>query len=200
MMKRFLVAATLAASISLSANAYASADPAAAKTFVDTTATQVLTLVKNDALSKDDKQAKIEAIFSDKVDIDFVAKFVLGKSWRTATPQQQQDYVAAYKPFILKNYAAKLTKYSGQTYTLKNARPDADANTAVVTMEIDDPNGQKVNVDYHLRDENGFKIVDIAVEGVSLLTTQRSEFSGIVENKGVDGLIAALKQQVAAKQ
>ena len=200
-MKRFLIAATAAASLVISAGANAAADPAGAKTFVDTTATQVLTLVKNDSLSKDEKQAKIEGIFADKVDINFVAKFVLGKSWRTATPQQQQDYIAAYKPFILKNYAAKLTKYSGQTYTLKNARPDADADTAVVTMEIDDPDGQKVNVDYHLRnDGGGFKIVDIAVEGVSLLTTQRSEFSGIIENKGVDGLIAALKTQVANKQ
>ncbi len=198
-MKRILVTAVLAASLSFGSIAYAAADPAAAKTFIDSTATQVLTLVKNDALSKDQKQAKIESIFADKVDINYVAKFVLGKNWRTATPQQQQDYIAAYKPFILKNYAAKLTKYSGQTYTLKNARSDGDDN--VVTMEIDDPNGQKVNVDYHLRNDTGsYKIVDIAVEGVSLLTTQRSEFNGIVENKGVDGLISALKSQVAAKQ
>jgi phospholipid transport system substrate-binding protein len=198
-MKRFLVAATLAASLAFTSLANAAADPAGAKNFVDTTATQVLSLVKNDSLSKEQKQQKIEAIFSDKVDIDFVAKFVLGASWRTSTPQQQQDYIAAYKPFILKNYAQRLTKYSGQTYTLKNARTEGDDN--VVTMEIDDPNGQKVNVDYHLRNDSGsFKIVDIMVEGVSLLQTQRSEFSGIVQSKGVDGLIAALKSQVASKQ
>lgn len=198
-MKRILVTAALAASLAFSSIANAAPDPAAAKTFVDTVATQVLTLVKNETMSKDEKQAKIESIFSDKVDINFVAKYVLGASWRTATPQQQQDYIGAYKPFILKNYASKLTKYSGQTYTLKNARADGDDN--VVTMEIDDPSGQKVNVDYHLRNDSGsFKIVDIAVEGVSLLQTQRSEFNGIVQNKGIDGLIAALKAQVAAKQ
>ena len=197
MMKRYCVTALLAASLAFSSIAQA-ADSGAAKSFIDTTATQVLTLVKNESLNKDQKQAKIESIFSDKVDINFVAKFVLGKSWRTATPQQQQEYIAAYKPFILKNYAAKLTKYSGQTYTLKNARTEGD--DTVVTMEINDPDGQKVNVDYHLRNESGFKIVDIAVEGVSLLTTQRSEFNGIIESKGVDGLIAALKAQVAAKQ
>ena len=89
-----------------------------------------------------------------------------------------------------------MTKYSGQTYTLKNARVDGDAN--VVTMEINDPNGQKVNVDYKLKGDSNFKIIDIAVEGVSLLTTQRSEFNGIVERKGVDGLIDALKKQVAS--
>ena len=155
---------------------------------------------KNESFSRAEKQSKIESLFSDKVDITFVAKFVLGKNWRTASPAQQQDYIAAYRPFILKNYASKLAKYSGQTYTLKNAHADGDAS--VVTMEINDPKGgQNIIVDYRLRgDERSFKIVDITVEGVSLLSTQRSEFNGIVERKGVDGLVAALKQQVASKE
>jgi phospholipid transport system substrate-binding protein len=196
-MNRLVFSVLLAASLSISTVAFA-ANPASAKNFIDGLAVQVLTLVKNEAVSKSEKQSRIEALFSDKVDINFVAKFVLGKHWRTATPQQQTAYVASYKPFILKNYASKLTKYSGQTYTLKNTRVDGDAS--VVTMEINDPDGQKINVDYRLRDDSGaFKIVDISVEGVSLLTTQRSEFNGIIENKGIDGLIDALKKQVASK-
>jgi phospholipid transport system substrate-binding protein len=195
-MKRFLSSAVLAVILLLS-QASSASNPDAAKQFVDTVATQVLALVKNDSISQADKQSRIETIFADKVDIPFVAKFVLGKHWRTATPAQQKDYVAAYRPFILKNYANKLTEYSGQTYGLKNARVDGDAS--VVTMEINDPNGQKVNVDYRLKGEGSFKIVDITVEGVSLLATQRSEFNGIVERRGIDGLIEALKKQVASK-
>jgi len=195
-MKRFLSSAVLAMTLLMSQAANA-ANPDAAKQFVDTLATQVLALVKNDGISQADKQSRIETIFSDKVDIAFVARFVMGKHWRTATVQQQQDYIAAYRPFIMKNYANKLTKYSGQTYGLKNARADGDAT--VVTMEINDPNGQTVNLDYRLKGEGSFKIVDITVEGVSLLATQRSEFNGIVERRGIDGLIDALKKQVASK-
>ncbi len=196
-MNRIVISVLLAASLSISTAAFA-ANPASAKSFIDGLAVQVLTLVKSEAVSKSEKQSRIEALFADKVDINFVAKFVLGKHWRTATPQQQTAYVAAYKPFILKNYASKLTKYSGQTYTLKNTRVDGDAS--VVTMEIDDPDGQKINVDYRLRDDSGaFKIVDISVEGVSLLTTQRSEFNAIIENNDMDYLIDRLKKQVAAK-
>jgi phospholipid transport system substrate-binding protein len=195
-MKKFLL--PLLAVLSMAFNAQA-ADPVAAKAFVDTVASQVLTVVKDSGMSKDAKEAKLESIFSDKVDIDFIAKFVLAKNWRAATPAQQQAYLAAYKPFILKNYASRLTKYSGQTYTLKNQRDDGDA--AVVTMEIIDPNGQNVDVDYRLRDEGGgkFRVVDIVVEGVSLLTTQRSEFSSIVDAHGMDYLTDRLKQQVAAQ-
>jgi phospholipid transport system substrate-binding protein len=190
----------LIAAIAFSHTAFAATDPASAKNFVDTVASQVLAIVKDDQTPKEDKEKKIEGVFTDKVDVNFVAKFVLGKHWREASPEQQQAYMDAYKPFILKNYANKLTKYSGQTYTLRNPRA-GDNGAAVVTMDIVDPDGQKVTVDYSLRDEgNGaFKIVDITVEGVSLLTTQRSEFDSIVQSKGVDGLIEALKKQVAAK-
>lgn len=189
-MKRFAgIAAALLLTISTVQAAYA----ADAKAFVDSVAKQVLEVVKTDA-SPLDKQHKLEGIFSDKVDLNFIGKFVLGKHWREASPAQQTSYMAAYKPFILKNYASKLTKYSGQTYDLKNPRDDGEAS--VVTMVIHDTNGSDVNVDYRVQNS---KIVDIVVEGVSLLTTQRSEFNSIVENKGIDGLIDALKKQVAAK-
>lgn len=192
-MKRYLASLLVAAAVAVATPAIA-ANPAGAKAFIDKVAGQVLAIVKNEAASTAQKQAKLESLFTDKVDINFVAKFVLGKHWRTATPKQQQEYIAAYRPFILKNYAGRLAKYSGQTYTLKNARDDGDAS--VVTMAIHDTNGQDVLVDYRIK---GDKIVDIMVEGVSLLTTQRSEFNGIVENKGIDGLIEALKKQVANK-
>lgn len=174
------------------------ADTAGAREFVDTVAQKVLAISSDSSLNASGKTAKIEALFSDKVDIDFVAKFALGKHWRTATEAQRSAYVNAYKPFILKNYAGRLARYSGQTYTLKTPRADGDAS--IVPMEINDPNGQNIFVDYRLSGTGkNFKITDIVVEGVSMLSTQRSEFNAIVDKKGVDGLIDALKSQVAAR-
>ena len=197
-MKRFLLNGLAIVCLCYGALAVA-ATPATVKSFIDDLATQVLTLVRDQSIPTEVKTQKIEALFSDKVDINFVAQFALGKYWREATPQQRTDYIAAYKPFILKNYASRLTRYSGQTYTLKNARNEGDVS--IVTMEIIDPNGQNVMVEYRLREggEGKFKIVDIIVEGVSLLTTQRTEFSSIVDQKGIDGLIDALKTQVASR-
>lgn len=196
MMRRWIALAALL-SVFVSAPVCA-ASPEAAKQFVDGFASKVLKIVSDTGSSRSDKQAQIETLFSDKVDMDYIAKFVLGPSWRTATAEQQRDYVAAYKPFILKNYSGRLTKYSGQTYTLKGARSEGD--TAYVTMLINDPGGQNITLDYRLRDAGGsFKITDITVEGVSLLNTQRSEFKSVVNSKGIDGLIEALKKQVAAQ-
>ncbi len=168
-----------------------------AKDFIDGLASRVLTIVKEGG-EKEAKTKKIEALFTDKVDMDFIARFVVGKSWRTATPAQQQAYIAAYKPFILKNYAGRLTRYSGQTYELKKSRSEGDST--MVTMEIADPSGQAFLVDYRLKSNGGsYKIQDIVVEGVSLLSTQRSEFASIIDQKGIEGLTEALKNQVASK-
>jgi phospholipid transport system substrate-binding protein len=196
-MKRFLQSLAAIFVVAFATTSFAG-DAAGAKVFLDKVAADVLAIVKDSAASKDAKQKKIEALFADKVDIAFVAKFVLGKHWRAATPKQQQDYMTAYKPFILKNYASKLTKYSGQTYVLKNQH--MEDNIAVVTMEIVDASGTNVEVDYRLGDAGvgKYKINDIVVEGVSLLTTQRAEFGSIVEQHDVDYLIAALQKQVSA--
>ena len=93
-MKRLLSTLLLAATLTLS-QAAGAANPAGAKSYVDALATQVLALVKDSGLSADEKKSKIESIFSDKVDIEFVAKFVLGKHWRAAAPEQRASYVAA---------------------------------------------------------------------------------------------------------
>lgn len=213
-MKRFTLGAMFALSLTLASTAASAADaqaaanaaPAAApaqnggaaQTYVDGLAQQVLAIVKDSGTDKVERTKKIEALFTDKVDMDFIARFVLGKAWRAATPEQQQAYITAYKPFLLKNYASRLAKYSGQTYSLKKTRNDG--NASVVTMEIQDTNGQSFLVDYRLREQGGnFKVLDIIVEGVSLLSTQRSEFASIIDQKGIDGLTEALKKQVAAK-
>ncbi|MFM9889279.1 MAG: phospholipid-binding protein MlaC [Rickettsiales bacterium] len=187
-MRRFY---SLAVAGFLTAVVCQSAQAADAKTFVDSVAKQVLAVAQTDAPMAD-KEQKIEVIFSDKIDIEFIAKFVLAKHWRTATPQQQEAYLTAYKPFVLKNYAGKLAKYSGQTYELRNARSDGEAS--IVTMVIHDT-GRDVLVDYRIQND---KITDIVVENVSLLTTQRSEFNSIVESQGLDYLIGRL-QKAAAK-
>ncbi len=173
------------------------ADANGAKQFIDSIATRVMAALKTDA-SVPEKVSKLETIFSGKVDIPFVAKFVLGQHWRTASPDQQSRYVSAYGPFVIRNYSKRLSKYSGEQYTIKNSRADGD-NSYIVTMAINSPNAADVLVDYRLRagGSAGYQLVDIVVEGVSLLATQRSEFTGIVNNKGLDYLINQLKEKAS---
>lgn len=198
MLKRFFgpVLAALALIATVSA-AHAGA-VAPQQAFIDKIATDVLAIVKNDSMAQADKSAKLEGIFANSVDFDWVAKFVLGRHFKTATPAQQTAYLAAYRPFIIKNYVARLTKYTGQTYKITGTRTGTDG-TSLVSMELLDPKGPPVLVDYRVNGKPGaFKITDIVVEDVSLITTQRSEFNAVVSKNGVDFLIDALKKKAAA--
>lgn len=197
-MKTWIKTACAAAMLMVSATAAHAGSPAEAQTFIDSVAGDVLAVIKTDD-SQSAKMGKLEGIFSAAVDIPYVGKYVLGRHWNTATPQQQKDYLAAYQPFVIKNYAGKLTKYSGQNYKLKNARV-SNSDDYVVTMEIVDPGNPSVFVDYTVRqDGKAYKVIDIAVEGISLRATQRTEFNSIVSSKGIDYLISALQKQAAKK-
>lgn len=192
---RRLVAVVLA--LTLGASAAFAADTTAATAYVDNIASQALAIVKTGD-AQPVKQAKLETLFRSIVDIPFIGRFVLGRHWNTATPAQQKAYLAAYEPFLMKGYVGRIAKYSGQSYKLKTAKEDKDGGV-VVTMEIVDPSKPSVFVDYRLRKERaGYKVTDIAVEGVSLLNTQRSEFHSVVTNKDLDYLIDALQKRVAA--
>lgn len=193
MMKRLFAAAIL--SMALAAPAQAG-DVNGAKAFVNEVATQVLTIVKKPT-SKDMQQAELMGLIDGWVDIDFIAKFALGKHWRTATEAQRAAYLDAYRPFMKKNYVSKLTRYSGQTFKLGTARQDSDGSY-VVNMDIIDPNSANVVMVYRVvGGKNGYRISDIVVEGVSLLSAQRADFNSIATSKGLDYLIEALKKRAA---
>lgn len=172
-------------------------DVAGAKKFVNDVATDVLSIVKKPG-SKEIQQAELMGLIDARVDIDFIAKFALGKHWRTATKEQRAGYLNAYRPYLKQNYVSRLTRYSGQTFKVGNGRTDSDGSY-IIHMDILDPQRANVVMVYRLIDgPKGYRISDIVVEGVSLLATQRSEFNSIVTRKGLDYLIAALKKRAAA--
>ncbi len=194
MLKRFFgpILAALALITTISAAQAATVSPQQA--FIDKIASDVLAIVKSDAA---DKSAKLENIFATTVDFDWVGKFVLGRHFKTATPAQQTAYLAAYRPFIIKNYVSRLTKYTGQTYKITGARTSSDG-ASLVSMQLLDPKGRPVLVDYRVSGKPGaFKVTDIVVEDVSLITTQRAEFNAVVNKNGLDFLIDALKKKAA---
>lgn len=167
--------------------------------FADSLAQNALEIVTNDDFTAGAKQRKLEALFESRVDIDWVSQFVLGKYWRSATPEQQQEYQQNYKAFVLKYYTAKLTDYSGQEYQIKGVRAEGDPGEYLLSMELVNTNEPNVLVDYRIRKENDdYQIFDIVIEGVSMITTQRSEFASVIGNKGLDYLISALAKKAEA--
>jgi len=195
-MKRFFLAFACVCSLLLAQNADA-ASPADAKTYINKLGNNALSIISNAKLNKAQKQDKLNVLFSESVDIPWVARFVMGRFWRQATETQKTAYVREYRKFLIKHYTSRFADYTGGSFTITGVKDDGD-NEFTVNMQLlgDKKNSEPVLVDYRVRaDGSAFKIFDVNVEGVSLITTQREEFSSVISQHSIDYLIAQLQNK-----
>lgn len=148
---------------------------------------------------KVERRARFRSLLSEGFDLQTIGKFVLGRYWRSATPEQRDEYLGLFREFIVDTYAARFDSYAGETFEILQAVP-VDGRDSVVNTNIHGSDGAAFRVDYRVRkNEDGYKIVDVMVEGVSLLATHRSETASVVNREGMSGLLAKLREQTATR-
>src|SRR5271166_379378 len=144
--------------------------------------------------------ARFHELFREEFDVPGIARFVLGRYWKTASPEQQDEFTKLFEDYIALVYSSQLSAYSGETLKVTGSR--ADAEGAIVASEIIRPAGTPpVKVEWHLADQHGtYKIRDVAVDGISMAVTQRSEFASVIQRNGgqVQGLIAMLREKTGS--
>ncbi len=146
-------------------------------------------------LPREKTEEQLNAIWLQAFDVEGIGRAVLGKNWKKATDEQRKAYMELFPKYVAKLYAIQFSDYSGETFAVKGSRPTSDGT--VVNAEIDQPNGEPIKLDFIVQSGGqGLKVRDVKVEGVSLLVTKRSEFDSVVAQKGIDGLIQALRQKV----
>ncbi|HVY17501.1 MAG TPA: ABC transporter substrate-binding protein [Rhodopila sp.] len=173
-------------------------DTGKATSFVKQTGDRLVAVV-NGAGSSQDKRAQMTQILNDAVDVDGIARFCLGRFWRTATPAQQQEYVRLFHQVLVTNITSKLGEYKGVSFVMGRARTDGEND--VVSTTVNRPNNPPTAVDWVVTDvSSNPKIVDVLAEGTSLRLTQRQDYASYLvhNNNSVDALISAMKNQVAS--
>ncbi len=198
-MKKLLIALSMLC-FSLSAFAIEAPDE-----LVKRTAEDVLATVKSDADIQAGDQEKIFALAEEKIlpnfNFDKVSRLVLGKNWTKASPEQKTAFQSEFRTLLIRTYATALSKYKNQTIEYKPMRMTEDASTASVKTAILQPGGQPIAVDYSLEKKaDTWKVYDIVIEGVSLVTNYRSQFAQEIRQNGLDSLIKKLgdKNRAAA--
>ena len=196
-MKRFLLAFGL---LLVSTLAFGTEGP---DELVKRTAEDVLEVVKNDKEIQAGNQERIFALAEEKILPNFnferVSRLVLGKNWTKATPEQKTAFQSEFRTLLLRTYATALSKYRDQTIEYKPFRMQEDANTASVKTMILQPGGQPIAVDYTLaKQSDSWKVYDIVIEGVSLVTNYRGQFAQEIRQNGLDSLIKKLAEKNAA--
>ena len=191
--RSILTAAFVLIAAALAPAALAAADPAAVINNLGNRALEVL----GKSATPAQRAARFQELFREDFDVPGIARFVLGRYWKTATPEQQQEFVKLFEDYIALVYSAQLSAYSGETLKVTASRPGPEG--AIVASEIVRPTGgSPVKVEWHLTDRNGtYKINDVAVDGISMAVTQRSEFAAVIQRSGgqVQGLITQLREK-----
>lgn len=195
--RRLLVAAPALLGIAALAAPARAADPDAAASFVDTMLRELLAIA-NGSGTLEAKRAALAKVVDARVNVEAVARFCLGRFWRTASAPQQAEFTQLFRRWLIRSVTEKVGEYQGVTYTMgKAARREADV--AVSTI-VNRPGNAPNKVDWVVDAEGPPRVIDVIAEGTSLRLTQRSDYAAFMSRNGnnVQALIDALKQQAAA--
>ena len=174
------------------------ADEQSPEALVKQVTAEILDALKSDKkLASGDRQAALK-LAEEKViphiDFEEATRLAVGRAWSTASPEQKKQLVAEFRRMLVRVYSNAIQPYEGQTIQVAPVRmKPGDTEATVHNTFKRSGGGQAVGFDYSMRKtDQGWKIYDIVVEGVSLVLTYRSEFDSLVKQEGVDGLIKRL--------
>ena len=178
-------------------NAAATATP---DEVVKMTANGVIERIKQERAVLKNEPEKLYALIEELVipNFDFISmsKWVLGKNWKSASDVQRTDFVEQFKTLLVNTYAKALLEYSDQEIKFYPAEPSSKPNLAVVRTELTSSSAQPFPVAYRMYQKNDrWRVVDVTVDGVSLVSTYRGSFATQIKKDGFDSLL----QQLADK-
>ncbi len=158
---------------------------------------EVLEIIRTDKDLQEGNTQRASELINPKVLPHFnftrMTALAVGKDWRKASPEQQQKLTEEFKTLLVRTYSNALTGYKNQTVRYKPIKMDAEGKDVRVPTEILQPGGQPVQLDYNMEKlENGWKVYDVVVGGISLVTNYRDQFGQEVRANGIDGLIKAI--------
>lgn len=183
----------------------AHADMVEPDVLIKNTVEEVLEIVRQDQDIRAGNQKKILELVDAKVLPHFnfarMTQLAVGKYWRSATPEQKQALVTEFRNLLVRTYTKAFTVYQDQAVDVKPFRMPAGATDVTIKTVIVKPGTQSIPVNYDMeKTPTDWKVYDLSIEGVSLVTSYRGTFSEQIQQGGIDGLIKTLveKNQSAA--
>ena len=145
--------------------------------------------------------ALIDDILLPRFDRKSAAKAVLSKHWKTATPEQQSDFIDAFYESLVKRYADGILEFDQSKVEIKPFRGDESKRTVIVKTTVTLDDGTKVPVDYRLiKQESKWLILDVIIEGISYIRNYRSEMDAEIRETSLDAVIARLQREVKGEE
>ena len=155
--------------------------------FVSTFTEEAISILSNDSINDSEKTKAFTSLVMSSIDLPLISKFVLARSWKESSDDQKQRYLIAFKDYFVNSYANKLDQYSGEKIYIidsEEAGKYVIVNSNIVREGTDT---LKINLKWRLLNRDGqIKIIDLNIEGISLIIAQREEFQSFLANNNYD--------------
>jgi phospholipid transport system substrate-binding protein len=177
-------------------NTFVFANFEAEEKFVSNFADNAISILGNESLDINQKNLQFTDLVMSSIDMNLISKFVLSKYWKIASQEQRDVYIKAFEEYFISSYANKLDQYSGEKIVIVSS--DAAKKFIIVKSNIvrDGADTLKIELDWRLLTRDGqTKIIDLSIEGISLIVAQREEFQSYLSNNDgdLDALINKLR-------
>lgn len=179
---------------------FARAEASSAETLVKDVTNEVLTILREDKGIQSGNKQKAISLIEEKVaphfDFPRMTSLAVGQAWQKADAGQREALTGEFRTLLVRTYANSLTAYRNQTVSFKPSNRPATGDEVTVRSQINQPGGQPISLDYSLARTGGdWKVFDVAIANVSLVTNYRSSFATEVSRGGVPGLLKALQEK-----
>jgi phospholipid transport system substrate-binding protein len=192
--RTFCLALALMAAAFFAPRGHAAADAnPAASAFMRELGAESIKQLMDPSVPQAEREVRFRRLLDQHFDLPAISKFVLGRFWRSATAAQRIEFQQAFEDFLVYSYSARFSEYRGVAFQVTGAAIEENG-IVVVHSVIRLSKVEEVPFDWRLRrTDTSFMIVDLIVEGISLTVTERSNFGSIIQNRGLEALIADLR-------
>ena len=167
--------------VSIAALASAAEAPRA---LIQRTIDEVLAVLRDKSRNDDQRRKDLEVIARDRFDFETMSKLVMATNWKKLTPPQQTEFVDQFTRFLANDYGARINRYQQEDVQITGEQPEARGDQTIKT-KIVGGNNDGALVDYRLRQKDGnWLIIDVVVEGISLVANYRDQFREVANNQG----------------
>ena len=163
---------------------------------------EILAAIKADKDLAAGNQKKIEKLADEKILPFFnfarMTQLAVGRNWRDASDAQKKSLTDEFRTLLVRTYTTSLTQFRNQTIDVKPTKMAAADTEVVVKTQVNQPGGQPIPIDYSMeKSGDSWKVYDVLIDGVSLVTNYRSSFNTEIQKSGIDGLIKSLSERNA---
>ena len=196
MTRRFLLSALSLLVYTLSQTVPSNAVGADASVFMSEMWKRVVEILGKKA-PQTERLARFRELFQADFDGPGIARFVLGRYWRSASQDEQQEYLRLFEDYVVFVYGTRFSSLNGETLKIRGSR--GEESGVIVSTDMISPGAEApVKIDWRLVSDSGvFKINDVVIEGISMMVTQRSEFASVIQRHGgqVSGLLSLMREK-----